>query len=83
MSEVKALGEESREYYIHAPIFLTRVSESQEHYQNLLGSNDMAIYLAFIEKKPVGFMSVRRNKELRFIDYATPKQLSSMRLVLT
>jgi hypothetical protein len=65
---LKALGEESRDYYVRAPIFLTRDSESQEYYRDLLSSKEMAIYLAFTENEPVGFMSTRRNKELSFLD---------------
>ena len=65
---LEVLGKKSREYYRCAPIFLTRNNESQQYYQDLLSRDDMAIYLAYIGEKPVGFMSVRRNGKLRFID---------------
>jgi GNAT superfamily N-acetyltransferase len=66
--DLKALADESLEYYIRAPIFLNRRSEPKEYYQGLLNSSDKAVYLAFVEEEPVGVMSVRRNKELRFVD---------------
>ena len=71
--DVKALGEESREYYSRAPIFLNRSSKPQEYYQGLLDSSDVAVYLAFVDEQPVGFMGVRRNKELRFVDLCDTK----------
>ena len=69
---LEVLGEKSREYYLDAPIFLNRDKESKQYYRDLLSRDDMAIYIASIDGNQVGFMSVRRNKDLRFIDLCDP-----------
>ena len=61
---VKAIGEASHGYYLKAPLFLTREKQSREYYRNLLNDEDSAIFLAFSNNEPVGFMSIRKNEEL-------------------
>ena len=65
---VASLGEKSHGYYLSAPIFLNRDKEPHRYYRDLLSRDDMAIYLASVEGKPAGFMSVRINRDLRFIN---------------
>jgi GNAT superfamily N-acetyltransferase len=60
---IEGLGEESRDYYLESPLFLTREKQSREYYDGLL-ENDSAIFLAFKNGEPVGIMQIRKNKEL-------------------
>jgi GNAT superfamily N-acetyltransferase len=60
---IEALGEEARGYYLEAPLFLTREKHSHDFYQSLF-SEDSAIFLAFSGNEPVGFMRIRKNREL-------------------
>jgi GNAT superfamily N-acetyltransferase len=61
---VEALGDESREFYLEAPLFLKKKKQSRDYYRSLFDEQDSAILLAFIKDEPVGFMNIRKNKEL-------------------
>lgn len=62
LDAIEALGEESRSYYLEAPIFLTREKRSRDYYGSLLGE-DSAIFLASSDSEPVGMMQIRKNHE--------------------
>jgi len=64
---VEKLGEASYSYYLKAPLFLARDKQSHEYYRNLLDDEDSAIFLALCNSEPVGFMNIRKNKELDVI----------------
>jgi len=59
---VEALGKESLRYYLEAPLFLNREKQSRDFYSNLFGE-ESAIFLAFKNDEPVGFMQIRKSKE--------------------
>ncbi len=60
---VEALGNESREFYLEAPLFLKKKRQSKNYYRSLFDEQDSTILLAIIKEEPVGFMNTRKNKE--------------------
>jgi GNAT superfamily N-acetyltransferase len=62
LEAIEALGEESRSYYLEAPLFLTREKRSRDYYRSLF-DEDSAIFLAFNSNEPVGFMQIRKDKK--------------------
>jgi GNAT superfamily N-acetyltransferase len=63
VAAIEALGDETRSYYLDAPLFLTREKHPRDYYHSLF-DEDSAIFLAFSSNEPVGFMRIRKNKEL-------------------
>ena len=61
VEDVLRLGEESRHYYRRAPIFLVRKKQKREYYEGFIRSKDAAVFIAELDGKIVGFMSIRKN----------------------
>lgn len=61
VEDVMRLGEESRKYYRESPLFLVRDEEKREYYEDFIGNSGAAVFIAELDGKTVGFMSVKKN----------------------
>jgi len=62
VEDVMRLGEESRSYYLESPLFLVRDEEKREYYEDFIRNNEAAVFIAKLDGKTVGFMSVKKNR---------------------
>lgn len=63
LDDVMRLGEESRSFFVEAPLFLMRDAHDRAYYKNNLENESGALFLAFKENKAVGILSIRKNDE--------------------
>jgi GNAT superfamily N-acetyltransferase len=61
VDDVMRLGEESRHYYRGSPIFLVRKKEKREYYEDFISDDKAAVFIAKLDGRTVGFMSIKRN----------------------
>lgn len=61
VEDVMRLGEESRHYYRGSPIFLVRKKEKREYYEDFISDDEAVVFIAKLEGRTVGFMSIKRN----------------------
>jgi ribosomal protein S18 acetylase RimI-like enzyme len=66
--------EESRQYYLDAPVFLKRKIIEKEEIQNIIKDN--AVFLAWDNNELIGFMNIRINKGYDIENLITPESAS-------
>jgi GNAT superfamily N-acetyltransferase len=62
VEDVMRLGDESRSYYREPPLFLVRDEEKREYYEDFISNREAAVFIAELDGKIVGFMSVKKNR---------------------
>jgi GNAT superfamily N-acetyltransferase len=60
VEDLACLGEESRRYYRESPIFLVRRKQKRGYYEDFIRIKEAAVFVAELEGKTVGFMSIRK-----------------------
>lgn len=63
IDQLAALVKESDDYYLQAPLFLTREAEGQDIILDMVAADDQAVFIAVRDNTLVGFMNVRGRGE--------------------
>lgn len=61
VEDVMRLWKESRKYYLESPLFLVIDKEKREYYENFIRNKETTVFIAKLDGKTVGFMSIKKN----------------------